>query len=106
MLDANPDAPTIITRHEYLNASGRSAAGQALYEVLVDYQSRTGGGTSWLQMLEFDEDAGMINVPTYSPSLDQYETDADSHYSFAMDFNARRSLNPPRCRCWPWVAWR
>jgi len=31
----------------------------------------------------------VINVTTYSPSLDQYETDANSQYSFAVDFDVR-----------------
>jgi len=69
--------------------TSQNAAGLDVYEVLANYQGRSSGGTGWLQMLEFDEDAGMINATTYSPSLDQHETDADSQYSFAMDFDAR-----------------
>lgn len=64
-------------------------AGKDVFEILSNFQGRANGGNGWMSMLEFDEDNDVINVTTYSPSLDQSETDADSQYSFAVNFDAR-----------------
>jgi hypothetical protein len=124
VLDANPDTPTIISTHEYLATSGRTAvgndvfnnlvkdnsqvflvlgshllgeshqtsqnaAGDDVFEILADYQGRTEGGTGWMQLIKFDEENSSINVTTYSPSLGQFETDSNSQFSFAVDFDDR-----------------
>ena len=70
-------------------------AGGDVFEVLADFQGRAEGGTGWLLILEFDEDNDRINATTYTPSLDQYETDADSQYSFSVDFDARFGAPSP-----------
>jgi len=67
----------------------KNAAGQDVFELLADHQSRPEGGQGWLQLVELDDDNGRINVTTYSPSLDKFETDADSQFSFPVDFDAR-----------------
>jgi hypothetical protein len=64
-------------------------AGQEVYEMLADYQSRENGGNGWLRYMEFDPDRNQIRVKTYSPSLDQYERDKDSDFVIAVDFDAR-----------------
>jgi len=70
-------------------------AGSDVFEVLADFQGRADGGSGWLLMLEFDEGNDTINAITYTPSLDQYETDADSQYSFPVDFDARFGAASP-----------
>ncbi|MCP4375943.1 MAG: PEP-CTERM sorting domain-containing protein [bacterium] len=64
-------------------------SGDDVFEVLADYQGRLEGGTGWLRILEFDEDNGLINNITYSPSLGEYEEDAGSQFSFSMNFDDR-----------------
>ena len=49
--------------------------------LLADYQSRSNGGDGWLRRLDFDPAAEQINVKTYSPTLNQSETDADSQFT-------------------------
>ena len=58
--------------------------GNTIYSLLADYQSRTNGGNGWLRILEFVPAENKINVKTYSPSLDQYETDADSQFTLEL----------------------
>jgi hypothetical protein len=55
--------------------------GNTVYTLLADYQSRSNGGNGWLRVLEFDPVADEIRVKSYSPTLDQYETDADSQFT-------------------------
>ena len=54
---------------------------------LSDYQNRPNGGDGWLRLLTFDPAADRIAVQTYSPTLDTFETDANSSFveSFDMD---------------------
>ncbi len=56
--------------------------------LLADYQSRIHGGDGWLRILEFVPARNEIRVQTYSPVLDQHETDADSQFTLAYDMGA------------------
>jgi hypothetical protein len=55
-------------------------AGNTIYTLLADYQSRTNGGNGWLRILEFSPGSNQIRVKTYSPTLDQFELDGDSDF--------------------------
>ncbi len=59
--------------------------GKTVYTLLADYQTRSNGGDGWLRILEFVPAADRINVKTYSPTLNQYETDADSQFTLVYD---------------------
>ncbi len=61
--------------------------GLTVHTLLADYQNRANGGDGWLRLLEFSPASNEIQVRTYSPTLDEYETDGDSEFtlSYAMD---------------------
>ena len=59
--------------------------GHVVYQVLADYQSRD-GGNGWLRILEFHPTEDTIQVKTFSPYLNAWETDADSQ--FTLDLSA------------------
>jgi hypothetical protein len=59
--------------------------GHTVYSLRSDYQDRANGGNGWLRVLTFSPDENKINVTTYSPTLDQYETDSDSQFSLNYD---------------------
>ena len=61
-------------------------AGQPVLEILADYQARENGGNGWLRILTFVPEENQLRVQTYSPSLDQYETDANSQFALDLDF--------------------
>ena len=67
----------------------KNDTGQDVFEVLADYQARENGGDGWLRIVRFDEAQGRIWFKTYSPSLDQYESDDNSDFAFSVDFAAR-----------------
>ncbi|MGE5180169.1 MAG: LamG-like jellyroll fold domain-containing protein [Bacteroidota bacterium] len=55
-------------------------SGRTVYTLMSDYQSRTNGGNGWLRVMTFSPSNNVIHVQTYSPWLDQYETDGDSQF--------------------------
>ena len=44
--------------------------------LMADYANRPNDGDGWLRILEFQPTNDQIQVRTYSPSLDQFETDS------------------------------
>lgn len=56
--------------------------GQTVYTLMSDYQNLA-GGNGWLRVLKFSPAAGQIRVTTYSPTLDQFDTDAASQFTLA-----------------------
>jgi hypothetical protein len=58
--------------------------GNEVHTLLSDYQSRTNGGDGWLRYLQFDVQNNTIDVKTYSPTLDQHETDANSEFTLTF----------------------
>jgi hypothetical protein len=101
LVGPNPQVFVVLNGHwhetdgENRQVSSNSA-GLPVYEVAADYQDRANGGNGWLRLLKFlpgeGEDApDQIRVRTYSPSLDEYETDGDSDFSFDLDFERRLS---------------
>jgi hypothetical protein len=59
--------------------------GNTVYSFLANYASRSNGGNGWLRILEFSPANNEIRVKTYSPVLDQFETDADSQFTLPYD---------------------
>jgi hypothetical protein len=59
--------------------------GHTVYQIMADYQDRTNGGNGWLRTLEFNPVEDKIYVRTYSPYLNNYETDADSQFTLDYD---------------------
>jgi hypothetical protein len=60
-----------------------SVKGRTVHELLINYQSRSGGGDGWLRLLHFTPKTRTLDMRTYSPTLDQYEEDDNSSLSFA-----------------------
>jgi len=54
--------------------------GNEVYQMLVNFQMRPLGGESWLRLLEFLPDGETIQVKTYCPLYEKYETDPESQF--------------------------
>jgi hypothetical protein len=59
--------------------------GKTIHTLRANYQGRQNGGDGWLRILQFSPDTNEIHVKTYSPTLDQYETDEDSQFTLKYD---------------------
>lgn len=55
--------------------------GRPVVQMLADYQRRPRGGDGWLRSLTFDAARGVVDISTYSVTLDAFEMDADSRFS-------------------------
>jgi hypothetical protein len=63
--------------------------------MLSDYQGRTNGGDGWMRLIEFRPADNRVDVKTWSPTLNKFETDANSQFSLALDFNTRFTFGQP-----------
>ncbi len=76
-----------------------NSAGSEVIEVLANFQGRSIGEDGYLRLIEFEPSADVIHFTTYSPSLDQFETDSGSQFSLDLDFQQRFDLAAvPRAR--------
>lgn len=66
--------------------------GQSVRAALSNFQGRPNGGDGWLRWYTFTPAAGTITATTYSPTLDQYETDADSAFTWNYDMTPPADL--------------
>jgi hypothetical protein len=70
--------------------------GRRVHQILANYQSRSSGGGGFLRLMEFVPAEKKIYVKTYSPHLDQFETDANSQFELEFErsnLQAVRSSN-------------
>lgn len=91
--EALKDNPNLILLHGgHIAGEGRRSdtfEGRTVHSLLADYQSRTNGGDGWLRILKFRPALNRIEVQTYSPTLNRYETDADSKFTLNADLSGR-----------------
>jgi hypothetical protein len=69
-----------VGRTEELHQVAVNDAGNKVLEILPDYERRDHGGDGWLRLLRFVPASREIRAFTYSPVLDQFETDPNSHF--------------------------
>ncbi len=61
-------------------------AGADVLEMLADYQGRENGGDGWMRLIRFEPAKREIQMRTYSPAFDRFETDANSEFIYPWDF--------------------
>ena len=57
---------------------------QSVVQMLADHKTRENGGNGYLRILIFT-DINTINVTTYSPTLNEFETDKDSEFLIELN---------------------
>lgn len=97
-ITSNPQIIMVLNGHFYASDGERhqishNSARQPVFEMISDYQNRPDGGGGYLRIIRFDPSANTISVRSYSPWLDKSFTDADSAFSFSVDFAER--FGPP-----------
>jgi hypothetical protein len=80
-----PQVGLVLCGHNHGEARlvANNVAGTPVYQILADYQSYANGGNGFLRKMIFDTSALTISVQTYSPYLGQYETDANSQFTYS-----------------------
>ncbi len=88
----NPNLHFMLSGH--VSAESRRSDelhGHPVHQMLSDYQDRAEGGEGWLRILHFVPGENRVDVTTYSPWLNKYETDADSQFS--LDFQMSEPMD-------------
>jgi hypothetical protein len=81
----NPNLRFMLSGHVHGESRRTDTVdGRTVFQMLADYQDRPSGGDGWLRILRFVPADDKLYVQTYSPWLNQFETDADSE--FTIDF--------------------
>ena len=83
-LKDNPNLFLMLGGHVPSPAEGQRSDtfnGNTVYSLMSDYQGRANGGNGWLRIITISPTNNNIQVKTYSPWLNQFETDADSQFS-------------------------
>jgi len=83
-LKGNPNLFLMLGGHVPSPAEGQRSDtfnGNTVYSLMSDYQGRTAGGNGWLRIITISPSNNNIQVKTYSPWINQYETDADSQFT-------------------------
>jgi hypothetical protein len=80
--------------HEEYRQTSTNLSGLPVHEVLADYQDDPNGGNGFLRLMKFDTANKRIDVKSYSPYLNTYETKDESQFSLAVDFDRYASDAP------------
>jgi 3',5'-cyclic AMP phosphodiesterase CpdA len=82
----------MLSGHNHGEARRADAfAGHTIQTCLSDYQSLTNGGNGFLRLYQFSPAHNVIRVKTYSPWINQYQTNAASQFEIPYDMAARRA---------------
>ncbi|MBD3388053.1 MAG: DNRLRE domain-containing protein [Candidatus Altiarchaeales archaeon] len=69
--------------HSEKRRTDDNLAGNPVHQMLADYQDLSNGGNGYLRILTFSPADDTIYVKTYSPYLEQYDTDSESEFTLA-----------------------
>jgi hypothetical protein len=76
--------------HEEFRQVSTNVVGKPVHEVLADYQDDPNGGDGWLRIMRFDTFANVIDVDTYSPTLQAIRTAPESDFNLPVVFDDYR----------------
>lgn len=85
LIRSNPQVFLVLNGHFCTSSYGSGAGeyhqtsvnqfGDTVHELLQDFQCLPNGGDAWLRLIEIDKAEGEISVETYSPALDNFQTE-------------------------------
>ena len=69
--------------HDGEGSRSDTYGGRTVRTYISDFQGYMNGGNGYMRLMYFSPSNNTVNIKTYSPWLDQYQTDADSQMSFS-----------------------
>lgn len=84
-LKGNPNLMLMLCGH--INPNGEANRsdifnGKTVHTLLSDYQD-INGGNGWLRIMTFSPSTNTASIKTYSPTLNQFQTDANSQFTIS-----------------------
>lgn len=93
-LKNNPNLFLMFSGHQAGEAVRRNEyEGRVVYSLLSNFQRRINGGDGWMRTMKIDPSTKSMEVETYSPWLDEYENDDNSHFTL-RNLNIESPNNP------------
>lgn len=88
LVKPNPQIFLVLSGHTgaIRHQTSTDAAGLPVFETVGDFEGRPIGGDGYLQLFHFYPDQNTINVSSYSPTLNQFDT-SSSTYQFSLPLN-------------------
>ena len=82
-LKGNPNLFLMLTGHVGVGEARRQDTfnGNTVHSLMSNYQEEMNGGNGWLRIMTFSPTNDEIQVTTYSPWLDQFNTDSDNQFT-------------------------
>ena len=82
LVEPHADQIFLVLSGHYENEARLTSSvdGNFVHQLLSDYQARLNGGNGWLRIIEFSPKNDEISIKTYSPYLNEYETDSNSQF--------------------------
>ncbi len=80
--------------HEEFRQSSTNVNGKTVHEVLADYQDDANGGNGFLRIMQFDLGNNLIDVQSYSPWINQFNTAAESDFVLPVTFTDYYETEP------------
>lgn len=88
LITKHPNVVMVLSGHVLNDGAGRlsekTAFGNTVHQMLANYQMRHEGGDGWLRLIELLPDGKTIQVRTYSPVLDRYNTDPEHQFTLPI----------------------
>jgi hypothetical protein len=89
LINKNKNSFMVINGHVLNDGLGfltsKTDHGNKVHQMLVNFQMRPLGGESWLRLLEFLPDGKTIQVKTYCPLYEKFETGPESQFVINYD---------------------
>lgn len=93
-LKLNANLTLMLCGHINPNGEARRSDvynGKKVHTLLSDFQDLTNGGNGWLRIMKFKPADNIAEVTTYSPTLNQFQTDANSQ--FTIDYQMTKPFD-------------
>jgi hypothetical protein len=103
-LKSNPNFFLMLGGHVF-NEGGEGRRsdtfnGHTVRTLISDYQGRFNGGNGLMRLMYFSPSNNLVSVKTFSPYTGNYETDANSQFTFTYNMQPNGSGSPGT----PWTA--
>ncbi|MEO1617246.1 MAG: metallophosphoesterase [Planctomycetota bacterium] len=94
VIDQHDNVVLVLSGHVLGDGAGRvvsqTRGGSQVHQLLANYQMLPEGGQGWLRLIEFLPDGDTIQIRTYSPVLDQFNTDPQHQFRLQLTQTPRR----------------
>lgn len=97
VIDRHSNVAMVLSGHVLADGAGRLSEkthfGNVVHQMLANYQTLHEGGDGWLRLIEVLPDGETVQVKTYSPVLDKYNTDPQHQFSLRLQAATRTSTD-------------